>query len=77
MDYYILQEKMSDFGLKPIMKIANIFKPLLIGGTFSLETSVSSSLLFEVSFREAMIVGLVFMAILGAVFALEGDTHKS
>ena len=68
---------MSDFGLKPSMKIANIFKALLIGGTFSLEISVSGSLLFEVSFREAMIVGLVFMAILGSVFALEGDSHKS
>ena len=55
------------------MKRASILKGLLIGGTFLLVTSVIGALLFEVPYWEALIVGIVFMAILGAVFVLEDD----
>jgi len=58
------------------MKIANVLKALLIGGMFLLVTSITGSLLFELSFWEALIIGIVIMIILGVVFAFEGDRYK-
>lgn len=58
-------------------KLINL-KALAIGGTFMLVMSGLGSWWFKIPFWQALLIGLVCMAILGAVAAFEnGSRQKS